>query len=239
MDLGQLIYTIKESSHEQLRKEELFQFIGFCIQHAHESEAQNYQDVWALWETRNNHDEKFFVEFGATDGKTSSNTYLLEQKYGWDGILAEPNPIWHDELNKNRSSFITHKCVFSKSNETLDFLMTDAPDLATIKGFGRDDEFKAEREKSKTISVETVSLYDLLDEYAPKIIDYMSIDTEGSEYGILNAFFQENDKYDVRCISVEHNFIMRDKIHELMKANGYVRKFDMISRWDDFYVKVN
>jgi FkbM family methyltransferase len=183
---------------------------------------------------------KYFVEFGATDGKTSSNSYLLEQKYGWSGILAEPNPIWHEKLHKNRSCNITEKCVFSKSGETLEFLMTDAADLATIKGFGRDDEFKAEREKAKTISVETISLYDMLDEYgAPEVIDFMSVDTEGSEYGILNAFFQKNDKYEVRCITVEHNFTMRDKLFELMTANGYKRKFMEISRWDDFFVKEN
>jgi FkbM family methyltransferase len=118
--------------------------------------------------------------------------------------------------------------------------MTDAADLATIKGFGRDDEFKAEREKAKTISVKTISLYDMLDEYgAPEVIDFMSVDTEGSEYGILNAFFQKNDKYEVRCVSVEHNFTVRDKLYELMTANGYKRKFMEISRWDDFYVKEN
>jgi len=240
MDLGKLIYSIKEASNEQLRNDELFQFIGFCLQHAHESEAQSYQDVWALWETRNNYTMKYFVEFGATDGKTSSNSYLLEQKYGWSGILAEPNPIWHEELHKNRSCNITDMCVFSVSGETLDFLMTDAADLATIKGFGRDDEFKSEREKAKTISVKTISLYDMLDEHmAPEVIDFMSVDTEGSEYGILNAFFQKNNRYEVRCISVEHNFTMRDKLHELMTANGYKRKFMEISRWDDFFVKEN
>lgn len=240
MDLSKLIYSIKDASNEQLRKEELFQFIGFCLTHAHHSQSQNYQDVWALWETRKNYTMKFFVEFGATNGKTSSNSYLLEHNYGWSGILAEPNPVWHEELHKNRSCNITDKCVFTESGKTLEFLMADAADLSTIKGFGRDDEFKTEREKSKTITVETISLYDLLEEYrAPEVIDYMSVDTEGSEYGILNAFFQKNDKYDVRCISVEHNFTMRDKLFELMSANGYKRKFIEISRWDDFYVKEN
>lgn len=240
MDLGQLIYTIKEKNNEQLRNDELLQFIGFCLQHAYHSESQNYQDVWALWETRNKKQEKFFVEFGATNGKTSSNTYLLEKEYAWRGILAEPNPIWHDDLSKNRNVYTSHRCVFTESDQTVDFLMTDAPDLATIRGFGLNDEFKTAREKSKTISVKTISLFGLLVKAnAPQVIDYMSVDTEGSEYGILNAFFQTNNKYDVKAISVEHNFSMRDRLNELMTANGYRRKFDSISRWDDFFVKVN
>jgi FkbM family methyltransferase len=235
MDLGQLIYSIKE---EPIRKEELFQFIGFCLQHAHHSEAQNYQDVWALWETKSKAGG-FFVEFGATDGKTSSNTYALEKEFDWKGILAEPNPTWHEDLAKNRSAFISHDCVFTETGQTLEFLKTDAADLATIKGFGN-DEFNEERKKSEVIKVNTISLYDLLEKAnAPETIDYLSVDTEGSEYGILNAFFQKNNKYDVKLITVEHNFTMRDKLHELLTKYGYQRKFEPISRWDDFYVKVN
>ena len=241
MDLSKLIYSIKEASNEQLRNEELFQFIGYCLTNAYQSQSQNYQDVWALWETRNNYTMKYFVEFGATDGKISSNSYLLEKNYGWSGILAEPNPFWHENLHKNRSCSIDERCVFSETGQTLEFLMADIADLSTIKGFGTDDEFKSEREKSKSINVETVSLLDLLDAYnAPNVIDYMSVDTEGSEYGILNAFFmQSNGKYDVKALTVEHNYTMRDKLHELMVANGYKRKFMEISRWDDFYVKEN
>ena len=133
---------------------------------------------------------------------------------------------------------ISHDCVYTETGETLEFLKTEAADLATIKGFGN-DEFSEERKKSETITVNTISLYDLLDyNGAPEVIDYLSVDTEGSEYGILNAFFQKNDKYSVECISVEHNFTMRDKLHELLTKYGYERRFEQISRWDDFYVKV-
>lgn len=42
----------------------------------------------------------YFVEFGATNGKDLSNTYLLEKEFLWDGILAEPAKIWHREIKK-------------------------------------------------------------------------------------------------------------------------------------------
>lgn len=201
--------------------------------------AQNYQDLWALFENKFKRDG-FFVEFGATDGVTGNNTLLLEREYGWTGILAEPNPHWHNDLFLNRKCNITKKCVYIKSGVNVDFLMTDAPDLATIKGFGDDDEWKEARKNAPSIQVPTISLLELLDYYrAPDIIDYMSVDTEGTEYGILNAFFAQNaNKYKVRAITVEHNFTpMRDKLLELMTANGYRRVFTEVSRWDDYYVR--
>ena len=241
MNLIDILYSIKEKPNRHLIHEEIVQFIGFCIMNAHQSESQNYQDIWALWEANKNPSgDKFFVEFGATDGKTSSNTYILEKNYGWKGVLAEPNPAWHQELYKNRSCHITEKCVFDMSNSKVEFLMAESPDLSTIKGFGSDDQFGEERKKSKSIAVDTISLVDLLDTYnAPLIIDYMSVDTEGSEYGILNTFFNANKKYTVKTFTIEHNTAMRDKIYNLMKANGYERKFSELSRWDDFYVKVS
>ena len=82
----------------------------------------------------------------------------------------------------------------------------------------------------------TISLYDMLKKHnAPQFIDYLSIDTEGSEYEILNAF--DFSAYRFGCITVEHNFTpMREKIFNLLSQNGYERKFTEFSRFDDWYV---
>lgn len=237
--LNQLIYDIKQDQYKDLRNDRLLHLIGYCVANVNKSTSQNYQDIWALFENNFKRDG-FFVEFGATDGVISSNTLLLEKEYGWNGILAEPSPSWHNDLFINRKCHITKKCVYTKSGETVDFLNVNLPELSTIKGFGGDDEWKETRKNSETIQVKTISLFDLLEHYnAPEVIDYMSVDTEGTEYGILNSFFIQNaNKYKVGTITVEHNFTpMRDKIFELMSANGYNRVFTEISRWDDFYVK--
>jgi FkbM family methyltransferase len=241
MNLGELLYQIKKDEMKSFRESELLRFVGFCLAHAGLTESQSYQDIFALYENGFKNDG-FFVEFGATDGKNTSNSYILERDYGWTGILAEPNPVWHEALYKNRSCNISTKCVFTKSNETLEFLKTEAPDLATVKGFGQGDEFKDARLKNaEVINVDTISLFDLLSLYnAPNDIDYLSIDTEGTEYGILNAFFFQNDnKYKINTITVEHNGgEIREKLYELLTKYGYTRKFMEISRWDDFYVRV-
>ena len=52
------------------------------------SKSQYCQDIFAL--SKPPMTSGFFVEFGATDGVQWSNTWLLEKRFGWRGILAEP-----------------------------------------------------------------------------------------------------------------------------------------------------
>lgn len=217
------------------------EFLEFCSKY--QSISQNNQDLWILFETNLKRDG-YFVDFGATDGKTINNTYILEKEYGWNGIVSEPNKVWHDQLYKNRSCYITTDCVYTESNTTVEFINAEAPDLSTIKGFGTDDEHKHKRssDKCETSLVNTITLYDLLKKYdAPEHIDYLSIDTEGSEYDILYHFLKtNNDHYKIKYITVEHNYVpvIRKKLYALLVSNGYQRKFDALSRCDDFYVRV-
>lgn len=178
----------------------------------------------------------FFVEFGATNGRDLSNTYLLEKDFGWNGILAEPARIWHSQLTANRSARIDFDCVWKVSGENLVFNEARFPELSTIENFNASDMHKKSRDHGKNYKVSTISLLDLLQKHeAPKVIDYMSLDTEGSELEILEAF--DFSQYQIKVITVEHNYtINRSKIHDLLTSNGYVRKFDAISQFDDWYV---
>lgn len=239
INLIDFLYGIKDN----VVKDEPLEFIGHCITHLSYVKSQNFQDVWAAYENRfAKGGENFYVEFGATNGIDGSNTNLLEKKYYWRGLLAEPNPLWHKQLIANRNCSIDTDCVYTETGKTLEFLATEEPDLSTIKGFGENDEHSAKRKNCETIKVTTVSLFDMLERHrAPNIIGYMSVDTEGSEYDILSAFFANPDsnKYKIRCITVEHNFKndAREKVYNLLISQGYKRKFEMFSRWDDFYVK--
>ena len=178
----------------------------------------------------------FFVEFGSCDGMNHSNTHLLENEFNWDGILAEPAKIWHDDLKKNRNVNIDYDCVWEKTGEKLTFNEVDAAVLSTIKNYSDCDKHTLSRQKGKFYSVNTISLEDLLIKHkAPKNIDYLSIDTEGSEYEILKNF--NFDKYKFSVITCEHNFTpSREKIYELLTSNGYKRIFKELSKFDDWYI---
>jgi FkbM family methyltransferase len=202
-----------------------------------QSKSQLGQDVFALYESGLKKNG-FFVEFGATNGVDLSNSYLLEKEFGWSGIVAEPATRWHEELKSNRSCHIETNCVWRESNKVLTFSETDEGEFSTIGLFDSAESRKRNRKHGKTYDVSTISLVDLLDKYnAPRIVDFLSIDTEGSEYEILsNCDFK---KYQFRVITCEHNFApQRKSIFSLLTSNGYVRKFEGRSRFDDWYVKI-
>ena len=204
---------------------------------AYKCKSQLGQEIFALIENDFKRDG-YFIEFGATDGLELSNTHLLEKEFGWTGILAEPAKIWHEELQKNRSCNIDTQCVWSKSGEVLSFHESDTAVLSTVNSLRTiADGNKDYRLEGKQYDVQTISLEDLLKKYsAPKRIDYLSIDTEGSEYEILSNF--NFDAYDIRVITCEHNYMPeRDEIYKLLTSKGFFRVKTNKSQWDDWYTK--
>jgi hypothetical protein len=85
--------------------------------------------------------------------------------------------------------------------------------------------------------VETISLLDLLKVHnAPRFIDFLSIDTEGSEFEILKNF--DFESYSFGSICVEHNFgETREQINTLLLANDYVQVHGDLSDFDDWYIQ--
>ena len=84
------------------------------------SRSEYAQDLFAIV-FANNSKSKYFVEFGATDGSTNINTWLLEKTW-WTGILAEPAKIFHKALSQNRTAILKKKCIAKKSGEIHQFL---------------------------------------------------------------------------------------------------------------------
>ena len=77
----------------------------------------------------------------------------------------------------------------------------------------------------------------MLDEYkAPNLIDYMSIDTEGSEFDIIKNF--DFSKRKINIISIEHNYHSKNRknIYKKLISEGYKRVFEDLSRFDDWYI---
>jgi FkbM family methyltransferase len=212
-------------------------FVNICAANLLQSNAQLFQDLFVIF-FLNGKRNGFFVEFGATNGIDLSNTFLLERHFEWKGILAEPAHCWHNALKTNRRASIDLRCVWAQSGHALEFKETKIPELSTVSNLTEKDFNRDGRKDGKSYIVESVSLNDLLTFHkSPQVIDYLSVDTEGSEFAILEKF--DFAKFDVNIITVEHNFCDPDRknIHDLLTAKGFVRLFEFLSKWDDWYIK--
>jgi len=210
-------------------------FFNYIINNIHLSSSQRFQDLFVSWML--NKRNGIFIEFGACDGIYISNTNYLEKYMGWTGILLEPAKSWHKDIKINRSnSIIDFRCVSVESEKEIDFY--EDKELA----------FSSQKNNLSSITsykVKTISLNDLFAEYEEKLkkksnqissIDFISIDTEGSEYEILKNF--NFNKYAPKIIIVEHNFdpVKSKLLKKLILSHNYENLFPELSAYDYFFV---
>lgn len=182
----------------------------------------------------NNTKELFFVDIGANDGKTLSNTYLLEKKYKWSGICSEPSPRVYEKLSKCRHVHCDNNAVFSKSGIYLNF-SESSDSNGLLSGITECIDQYYEVKNCNQIIVKTITFQELLVKYkAPDIIQYLSLDTEGSELEILKSV--DFSQFTFLYINVEHNYIepRRTQMRNLLLNKGYVYMGE--NKWDDDYI---
>lgn len=83
-------------------------------------------------------------------------------------------------------------------------------------------------------TVGTVSLFDLLREHgAPARVDFLSIDTEGSELEILREFDFSSTRFSAITIELNQN---ANEITSLLSSHGYLRVLSSHSQWDGWFI---
>ena len=185
-----------------------------------------------------------FVDIGAYDGVTFSNTLMLEQQRDWTGMCIEPLPDVFTVLQKSRRCVCVQACVGNREEAAVEFLAVHSPVTHTrmLSGvvseydprhLGRvDAELHANGGSKNVIGVRMRHLHGLLREHGFDHVDYLSIDTEGSELLILRSTVLSAIGYP--CITVENNYD-DPAIHEELLAQGYTLHTPLY--WDRFYVR--
>lgn len=204
--------------------------------------SENGQDFFALG-CNGYKNNGFYVDIGASDGITASNTFILEKFYKWRGICVDPNPFFTQSLMNCRDSFSSTLCVYNETGKILPFKFCADDDQFYGWNFrsGIESHLNTIDEQVNksfmNINVLSITLNDLLELYhAPRNIDYISIDTEGSELEILKSF--DFFKYDVKCWTIEHEFgPNRSEIQQLMFDNGYRLYTDFDTGNEDWFFK--
>jgi FkbM family methyltransferase len=169
----------------------------------------------------------FFVDIGAHDGVSLSNSYFFEKQRGFTGLCVEPNPKVFATLQQNRKCTLLNACI-SSSVEPVKFLVLDGMaemlsgivDAYNPLHLERIDRVISEEGGSKKeILVQSTPLQNI-PEIKGKKIDYISIDTEGNEKDVLKSIDFKEIK--VCCFTIENNY-SDDEISEMMLSNNYIK----------------
>ena len=175
-----------------------------------------------------NKEKGYYCEVGACDGLVHSNTYFLEKNKKWSGILCEPASFWIEKLKLNRpNSIIETLPIFSISDQIINF--------KEVEGGRSFIENRKKNQNENIKELNTISLNDLFSKNNVKEIDYLSIDTEGTEFEILETLNFEI--YRPKIITIEHNYKnYRKRIFKFLEKKKYKRIFKSVSRFDDWYI---
>ncbi len=166
----------------------------------------------------------FFLDIGANDGQTLSNTYAL-QLQEWKGVLIEPS---EEAFNRIKVRYGVQKfnvaigtedghCTFHEMGNHLN--AGDVSLLSTIK--------KTELKRWPGVEFKErmteVWTYKTLLKHSPlKFFDFISIDAEGVDYEILE---QIDLKYtDMVCIEHNSNADLFQLIKEYCNKAGLTKK---------------
>ena len=229
--MKKILYVIFGSAYEAVLKR--FNYLVTKFKNGY----YGYNNLDKKLEKYVNYDNGFFVELGANDGVTQSNSLYFEMKRGWNGVLIEPSPNKYFACRENRSkknNFFCNACVSFQYKEK--YVDMKYADLSTISSnleldiFNKDEHIgDAIQHLDKGESVinfgaTAKTLNDILFESkAPKIIDFMSLDVEGAELEVLKGI--DFEKYNFKYILIEvRNF---DRINNFLNEYNYshVEKF--------------
>lgn len=203
-------------------------FYKFVIFNQKFSKSQVFQDLFAIYFSKFKK-KGYFIEIGAGNGFDLSNTYLLEKKYKWKGIICEPNRRNQALIKRIRKVYLEKKPLTKVGQKKIVFFENKDPYQSSIS---------KNEDTENQYHTKTISLNQLL-RNKRNVIDYISIDTEGNEFEIIKKF--NFKKFRVKLISIEHNFNTRKrkKIFNLLKKNKFERIFENISYMDDWYINRN
>lgn len=164
-----------------------------------------------------------FVDIGAYDGLTGSNSLFFEKWRGWTGVLVEPVAAQRERAETLRSCPCLPYAIAGSEGE--------AQFMAITKGYtqmsGLIDSYDPEllsqvradpRHSEDLVTVQTRTIAQILEEADLPNPDFISLDIEGGELAALEAF--DFDTFTVTAWAIENNTGAPD-IAKLMRGNGY------------------
>tara|TARA_B100000809_G_scaffold46738_1_gene41152 strand:+ start:17418 stop:18077 length:660 start_codon:yes stop_codon:yes gene_type:complete len=173
----------------------------------------------------------FFVDIGAHDGETFSNSYFFEKERNWKGVCVEPIPEIFSKLDQTRNCIKINGCISNKTgSEKFLRVRGEFVDTEMLSGLVEDydsrhleridREIKEYGGSKEEIEVTCYDINKILTDNQINQVDFFTIDTEGNELKILKTI--NFDQFDFDIFIVENNY-ETDEMNDLMTANGFKR----------------
>lgn len=179
-------------------------------------------------------DYGFYIECGANDGVTQSNTLAYEE-LGWTGLLVEPCITNYRKCKKNRPRSITENYALVSSyynkntvggffdNTCYNGLMANLSDYPESMDQERVESHKefVTKFNLQEREVPCCTLQSLIDKHNINYVDFFSLDVEGYEIEVLNGLDFNLIRPRYILIEVTESKENQKKIFEYMENIGY------------------
>lgn len=202
--------------------------------------SQVGQDKYVNENLFKNRQEGFFVDIGAYDGITGSNSYFFEKNLNWKGICVEPIPELFEKLRNERKSINLNACVGERGMRPFlriigpDEMLSGLIDKYDVRHKELVDRIATQYgDRHEVIMVNCLPLMQILEENKITHVDYLSLDTEGGELEILKSI--DYDKIDIEVIDVENNY-QNPEFQKFLATKGYVLVTRLVI--DEIYKKI-
>ncbi|XP_068248073.1 protein Star-like [Palaemon carinicauda] len=149
----------------------------------------------------------FFVEVGAADGESLSNSIFFERELGWRGLLIEAIPSYFEALKKkHRKAYAIHAALSQ----------TTSASEVSMKANGYGSKLSAHG-----ITVKGLPLFSILQALDVKVVDFLSLDIESFEVKILKTIPWDKIKFRLMCIEVAHIPEGKEFLTKFLQEKGY------------------
>jgi len=159
----------------------------------------------------------FYVESGAFDGETGSNTLYFERRRGWTGLLVEPSPLNLPKLQaKKRHAYVFSGCLSDSYEQAWlgDLLVSN----------GEHSHLASQHDSAANpIPVTCAPLPALLKLVGRTVVDLWSLNVEGSEVRVLKGMDFNKIEVGVLLVAAHnaHKVDAEPEIASIMKAHGF------------------
>jgi hypothetical protein len=173
----------------------------------------------------------FFVEMGAVDGTSISNTLFFERHLNWRGLLIEVAPMNSAKLISTSERPGTVRVAGGCCDWSVGSLevVNEGAFVANVKSAAGESFSKAwNLNSNNVVQVNCVPLSALLHSVGLLFIDLFSLDVEGSELVVLQTFDWETTFVHVWCIEMAPERESTNlQIADLLTSKGYKRDLEI------------